>query len=115
MSTILYYESKFALSAEWIIIIIQIKTVLNDNDELQNTSDVTNPDIINVETIDDIDQHVANKEVEVMNDENISVATGFHHEKKHNQGLTRKKCYQMRAARHQRKKKRLHLFNILSL
>ena len=79
------------MSSEWIIIINQIKTVLNDNDELPKTSDATKPDKIDLETIDDSDQYVANKEAEVVNEENISVATRFNHGKKHKQGLVRKK------------------------
>ena len=79
----LYYTQKikFVLSAEWIIIINQIKTVLNDNDELPKTSDATKPDIIDLETIDVSDQYVANKEAEVMNEEKILVATRFNHGK----------------------------------
>lgn len=89
----LYYthKSKFALSAQWIIILNQIKAVLNDNEELQNTSDATKPDVIDVEAIDNRNEHVANKEVEVMNVDNITAATGFHHGIKLNQGLLRKK------------------------
>ena len=58
----LYYtqKSKFVQSAN------QIKTVLNDNDELPKTSDATKPDIIDLKTIDDSDQYVANKEAEVI-------------------------------------------------
>ena len=70
----LYYtqKSKFVQSAEWIIIINQIKTVLNDNDELPKTSDATKPDIIDLETIDDSDQYVANKEADINHGKNIS-------------------------------------------
>ena len=56
--------------------------MLNDNDELPKTSDATKPDIIDLETIDDSDQYVANKEAEVMNEENISVATRCNRRKK---------------------------------